>query len=135
MRKIVSALVLVMCFVSISFADGNPTAVNEYTYIINNKTGSAVTNLIPITIIRPGVDKITAYKVIPWDGGPGTGNAELKIAVFDNTTVNANSELIAEDEKSGVSAGERFDRPRKILNGIWVVQGANTTAIISFIRE
>ena len=133
MKKLIWIILAIVFIAGVSFAN-DETAVKEYTYTIINNATTPKTTLISTSIVRPNVDKITAYRVIPAVAG---SNGELNIALYDSATVNANSELVGEDENSstGNSAGERLFRPRKILNGIWVYQGAMSTAIISFVKE
>lgn len=133
MKKVIWIAIAFIFMASLAGADGNPTAINEYTYTFNNNTANPSQHTISTAIIRPDVDKITAYEVVPY---PTDALAcERLIAVYDSTTLAANQELIGEKEASTGSAGERFNRPRKINNAISFVQGAYTTAIISFIRE
>ena len=125
-------LSMVMClFVGIAFAQ-DPTAVTEYEYTISNNSGTGRATAIPITSIRPNVDKITAYEVV----AKASGNSETYIGVYDGTTVACSGEKFGEKEATSKgSAGERFERPKKIVNGVTVIQGANTDAIVYFIKE
>lgn len=134
MRKVILFVIGILLIASLASAEGNPTAINEYTYTINNNTAVSKTTLIDTTIIRPKVDKISAYEITPYPSV--VSKTESFIAIYDSDTVAANSELVGEQETaSGYGVGKRFLRPRKIINGIWVFQGAYTTAVISFIRE
>ena len=133
MRKtwILLGLCLLLC--SKIFAVAPFPAVIEYSYEITNETGYPSSFVIPTTSIRPNVDKITKYEILPIDNEK---NSEIYIALFDDTTVAMSGEKLGEKEaRDGGSAGERFIRPKKVLNGVVVRQGANTRAIIYFIRE
>lgn len=131
----VLALVLFMVAMwsAISFAEGNTTAVDEYTYTFNNNSANPSAHTVSTSVIRPGVDKITAYEVVQY---PSTKtSSERLIALYDSTTIATAQELVGEKETSSGSAGDRFSRPRKIKNAVTFYQGAYTTAIVSFIKE
>ena len=132
MKKLLVAVAFMLFFASLVYAEGNPTAVNEYNFEIKNNTGNGKLTVIPTTIIRPKVDKITAYSVMPlW-----TNTCENYVAVYDSATVNTAVEVLGERENvANTGDGERFSRPRKIVNGIVVIQGAYTVVHIHFISE
>jgi len=134
MRKILGVLVLAVLFVSLAFADGNPTAITEYSYeILNNSGTDALTRIIPTTSIRPGIDKIVAFEVTALPGLPG---AECWAALFDDTTIAATGEKLGEKEAAnGYTATERFPRPKMIANGVVSMQGVHTRLTIYFVRE
>ena len=148
MRRILLGLMGLFLVCGVCFADGNPTAIMEYEYTIKNDSPIGITTIIPTTSIRPGVDKITAYEVLPYSSStatlpyPWTAKSEVVIGLFDATDVvlTANTtEKIGEKEAnnsaSPSSAGERFERPKKVANGVVTTQGAFTSATIFFIRE
>lgn len=111
------------------------TGVNEYSYEIENTSGtSAKTQVVPVTSIRPGVDKITRFEVTALQGLPG---AECWGALFDDTTLACTGEKIGEME-----AGNGFTaywlpgvRSKKILNGVVAMQGVRTRLTIYFVSE
>lgn len=130
MKKVLT-IMLLGTMVASNCLGQNPTAVYEYSYCIRNNTPTSKTQVIPVTSIRPKIDKLTAYVVTPIQS-----SAESAIAVFDDTTVRCTGEKLGEKESlRGGSAGERFKRPKEIANGVVVHQGAFTDAIIFFIRE
>ena len=74
---------------------------------------------------------------MPIEGRPGL-SAEAVIGIFDGTDVLLTGEKLGEREAPntvGSSAGERFVRPKKIVNGLVVQQGAFSIAGIYFVRE
>lgn len=131
MKKVFIVFVLILsAFVMDSYAQ--EPGDKEYEYTISNPNGTKQTTVIPITSIRPGVDKITAYEV----QAKAEGNSETYIGVYDDTTLACTGEKLGEKEATSKgSAGERFKRGKKIANGVVVIQGANTDAIIYFVRE
>ena len=139
MRKLL-AVVLGVVFVGLGVSDcfaaySDSTAIQEYEYSIVNDTGVKKTTVIPITSIRPLVDKITGYAVTPNFNG---GGSETYIGIYDDTTVACVGEKFGEMETPNATAliaGENFMRPKKITNGVVVIQGANTTAIVYFTGE
>ncbi len=133
MRKIVFALLAIMVMASTAWAEGNPTAIDEYTYTFNNNSANPAAHTVSTSVIRPGVDKLTAYEVVQYPSNKTS--SERLIAVYDATTIATAQELIGEKEVSSGSAGERFVRPRKIKNAITFYQGAYTTTVVSFIKE
>jgi len=136
MKKLLG-LVLVVCFLItpwICFAQtgGNTHAQVIYTEVLEKTT--ATSTAIPITKIRPDVDKIIGIEVSCLNGALyGTA----AIYDWDTTVVTSAVEVIAEYEatSSMQSAGRFFPFPRYIVNGVSVYQEANTRVTIYYIRN
>jgi len=135
---LIALLVIGIALVPMMSYAQNPTAVQEYSYqnaSMRNDTATSKTTIIPTGSIRPGIDKLTAYEVLPLEG---KASSEIVIGVFDGTDVLLTGEKLGEKEaqtKTGGSAGERFMRPKKIVNGLVVQQGAFSQTILYFVRQ
>ena len=135
MRKFFALLLAVMfLFGSVEcFAQSGDTHAQViYTEVLTET--SWTTTAIPVTKIRPDVDKIIGVEVSCLNGA-AYGTAIL----YDSATasVAAPVEMICEYEATASvqSAGRFFPFPRYIVNGIAVVQDANTRVTIYYIRN
>ena len=134
MKRVLGMLAICMFLAVPVFAADELTAMTEYSYEIVNTSGTgALTSLVPITSIRPVVDKITRFEVTALDGLPG---AENWAALFDDTTLACTGEKIGEMEANG-GTGHWFSgpRPKKITNGVVAMQGIRTRLTIYFVSE
>lgn len=131
--KRVLLIAVVLLFVSgIVFAQGDTHSRYIYEYRVKNATGAAKTTIIPITSIRPGVDKLVGYRVLP----AGPGSTESYCGLYDGTDYFLSGESFGESEApNGASDGELWLIPKQILLGVVVQQGANSIAIVYFVRE
>ena len=134
MRKFFAVLVLIgMLFGTIPcFAQGDTHSQVIYTEIITTTTSAADT-IIPVTKIRPDVDKIVGVEVSCLNG-----SSNSTAVLYDSTSSTiAPTEVICEYEatSSMQSSGRFFPFPRYIVNGIVVSQPANTRVSIYYIRN
>ncbi len=122
-----------MVLISVVCLAQNPTAITEYSYEIRNNSSNAKSFIVPITSIRPKIDKLVKYVVMPY---PGATYSETYCGIFDDIAYAMSGEILGEKEAiNGASAYERFPRPLKIANGIVTQQGPYTTLILTFVRE
>ena len=127
------AIVLAIVFLAPCVWAQNFTASQEYSYVIENTTVGSKCHIIPITSIRPKVDKLVAYRVSPCTGATA---CEVVASIFDGTDVTLSGELLGESESvAPTTAGERWVRPKKIVNGLVTLQGARTVLTLFFVRE
>ena len=132
MRKIATVVMALMLMASICYAD-DTISKTVYSYPIKNTSGVRQVTVIPTTSIRPLVDKVIGYSILPYNGALA---AECYIGIFDETTPSLAGEIFAENE-----AEQRFGSSvlwsfgKYINSGVSVSQGANTWAIVYFIRK
>ena len=135
MRKgIIIAFGLLVVFGSVACFAQEITAQQEYNYYLRNDASTALDTLIPVTSIRPNVDKLVGYdcQTLASDGG----NTETYIVIFDAIDVIMSGECLGEKESNArESISVHCARGKRILNGIHVRQGAFTEAHIRFIRK
>lgn len=130
MKRLLSVLAVLLFVSGIVF--GDTVSKKVYSFGILNKGGPNKITVIPTTSIRPGVDKIIGYSVMPAVPGP----AELYIGIFDQTNKWLSGEVIAENEANTPwGTGELWPFGKWIFNGVVVNQGANTQVQIYFISE
>lgn len=137
-KIIVFSLLVIFALTTACF--GDDVAQQEYHVNIRNTTGGALASIIPITTIRPKIDKLVGYVAMPINNGTNADgdkiNTETFVALFDGTSVAMSGECFGEEEARGSeSVGERWARGRWIVNGVVVWQGANTDMNIYFIRR
>lgn len=131
--RIFAVVLAVMLMVGVAFADGDTIMKKVYSYGVTNTSGVAQTTSIPVTSIRPLVDKVIGYSLIPYNG---TVTSEGYLGIFDGTDMSATAECFAENEISGTLGwNELWNYGKYISTGVTVVQGANTIVQIYFIRE
>lgn len=132
MRKGLLITLVLVFLAGISFA----TDVSRLEYSVNlkNDSGSAKTYIIPITTIRPKIDKLVGYSVMPLDS---TKNSEVFIGIFDGTDVQLSGECLGEDEADNDSGGikDHWARGKWIVNGIVARVGVNTDTQLYFVRK
>ncbi len=137
MKKILAVL-LVVCFLVMPMLcygqSGDTHSQIIYTEVINNTSGAGQTTVIPITKIRPNVDKIVGMQVFCINGASsGIG------AIYDFTTssvLTAGVEVICEFEATtNYPMSIFFPFPRYIVNGVVVVQENNTQVVVYYIRN
>ena len=109
-------------------------ALDKYSYIVDNSTGSYQTTVIPITSIRPKTDKYIGMKMGALDP---TISSEMVFGIYDNAATACNGEVITEGENNTqFKYLKEVEFPaRKLVNGITIIQGPNTRVIIDFIRS
>ena len=108
--------------------------ITEYSIYFRNETTEWADYIIPVTTVRPNVDKITGYdcKTLVNNGG-GT---ETWISIFDSTDSLMTGECFGEFESNGhESIHDRWPEGRKIFNGISIRVGAMTESLIHFRRK
>ena len=131
MKKIVVVLLAVVFLAGVSFAD-DTIAKTVYSYGVKNTSGVALTTIIPITSIRPSVDKIIGYSIQPINGLA----AESYIGLFDGTDVYLTGEVFAESEAAqAYGKSELWAYGKNVSSGVVLRQGASTQAQIYFIRK
>jgi hypothetical protein len=134
MRKIATVVMALMLMASICYAD-DTISKTVYSYgVKNTSTTLHQTTIVPTTSIRPLVDKIIGYSIMPLNGN----NAESIIGIFDGTDVQLTGEVFAESESEAARAAgksELWAYGKSIALGIVLRQGANTQAQIYFIRK
>ena len=132
MKKILG-LLLVVCFLIspwVCFAEGETHAQVIYTW--TSTVSSATTTNIPITQIRPDVDKVLGMQVL--QAGGNSAIATLWDGTKDTTPVG--DEVIAEVESTAYGPGVLFfPFPRMVVTQATVVQSANSTVIVYYVRQ
>ena len=133
MKKILGltiALVLMVSAYSFAYQGGEVRQV--YSYYVENDTSNALTTIIPVTSIRPNVDKIVGYDLLPLN----PGNNETFVGLFDGTDEQLSGECFGEKEAvAGGSANDYWPRGKKIVDGVVTRQGTNTVLQLLFIRQ
>ena len=110
------------------------TAETVYSVNLRNETGHLADFIIPITTIRPKVDKLKGYDCITIVT-PGEAT-ETWISIFDSTDSLMTGECFGEQESNGYeSISDDWPRGKKIFNGVAVRVGAFTDTQIYFIRK
>jgi len=135
MKKLLVGL-LVACFLVmpiLCFAQGETHSQVIYTEIIDSSTVSLAT-AIPVTKIRPDVDKIIGMQIFCL---PGSVAGTAALYDTDATSGIATAEIIAEYEATSTyqASGIFFPFPRSIVNGISVCQDKYTRVIIYYVRQ
>ena len=129
--KIVSLVLAMMLMAGVCFAS-DTISKDVYSYGLKNNTGVALTTIIPVTSIRPNVDKIIGYSVMPID----KNTAECYIGIFDGTDVLLTGEVFAENEApQGSGVAELWEYGKSISLGVVVRQGAKTQVQVYFVKE
>ena len=138
MRNRVLGMVMVMlAFATMCYADGL-VGQTVYSLEIKNVSGERLTYVIPTTTIRPGIDKLYGYRIMPAGVSPILhGNStESYVGIFDGTTVELNGECFDENEANDTGAcGEVWPRGKKIVYGVVTNQGTNTILQVYWIRK
>lgn len=132
MRKILAVVLAVMFMASVCFAS-DTISKRVYSIKYENTHGSnAQTSIVPTTSIRPKVDKLIGYSIMPRNGA----GAECFIGIFDGTDVLLTGECLAEAESDNLKGrNELWPYGKWIEDGVVVQQGANTIVQIFFVRE
>lgn len=131
MRKLILLVVMVLCIGGYAFAE-NIVSINQYSVNIKNDSGDHLVTTIPVTTIRPDVDKLIGYSCVPLT----TGNSETYVTVYDGTDKSLSGECLGESEVLYGGIYENFEFwPKKISEGVVVDQGAYTDVQIYFIRQ
>jgi hypothetical protein len=132
MKKIVMLVVLALFAASLCFADVDTVSKKVYSYGIKNDTGSRQITEIPVTSIRPTVDKVIGYDIYP----TSNETAEGYIGIFDGTNKSLSGEVFAENEAlSDKGLSKLWNFGKYIFEGVVVSQGAKTQAQIYFVKE
>lgn len=128
----VAILVGMFFLFQVASADIGGDSQQVYSFEINNDTPNYRTTLIPVTTIRPGVDKVVGYQMLPYKNAT-TG--ELLIGLYDSIDNFLSGELLGENESAfPYGIVEWFPYPKKIQNGVVVRQGSWSTVIVYFVR-
>ena len=132
MKRIVWLALAFVFIASSCFAlSGDTHAQAVQSYRIDNTTGDRMTTAIPITSIRPNIDKIVGYQVY-LAGGTST---EMWVSLFDGTDKQLTGECLAESEINDYGNQEYFPYPKQIISGLVVSQGAQTVVQIYFVSN
>jgi hypothetical protein len=101
--------------------------------MLENTHGSnGKTSIIPVTTIRPKVDKVIGYSIMPRNAN----GAETFIGIFDGTDVLLTGECLAEAEAPNLMGkNELWPFGKQVAEGVVVQQGANTIVQVFFVRE
>ncbi len=99
-------------------------------YTIDNSTGTgSLTTLIPITLLRPGKDRIVRITCTPQSTGAGA-HYENIVAIYDSASISGligTKAMEGEVERSDDTTSElSWDRGLAIYNGGVIAQGAKT---------
>jgi len=130
MKKALLVIVL-MFMVGVCFA--LESSQKPYSIELKNSTGVRQISVIPTTSIRPLIDKLIGYDVLPL---AMTRGAECYISIMDDTDKSLDGEVFAESEaQANFGKGEMWTNAKYINDGIVVTQGANTQVQIYFVRE
>ncbi len=137
MKKSILIAILMVFIVSVcglAHADQRYSDV-IYDYPITNITGEALTTVIPTTSIRPNVDKVVGWSIMPSIAGE-TVSTESFFGIFDSSASNlTDKEMIWEAEPDGGSGGDMWPYGKKILEGVTTRQGTNTILTVYFSRK
>ena len=133
MRKLLSVVLVigVLFGVVLCFAQGDTHSQVIYTEIVDSGATTLIT-AIPVTKIRPDVDKILGMEVI------ALTSSTVIAALWDSATADISSgvEMISEFEATPYYAGGAFfPFPRYIVKGIVVDQTAYARVIIYYVRN
>jgi len=132
MKKLAVVILTLMVLSGVCLAE--ETARTVYSYIIvNTHATNALTSVVPTTSIRPKVDKLIGYMIMPRNAAGSEGF----IGIYDGTDVYLTGESLAENEldTNKGSKGELWPFGKYIADGIVVQQGANTIVQLYFVRE
>jgi len=136
---------LFICLIVASFLlmGAQAFADNELTdtkYLLVNTSDEKVGTLVPISLLIPGkcrVLKVT-FSNIQADGDQGGVSSEVYGALYDCSSVGGANDKNVEGEIESDDAGSvAIDyglRPLKIANGVVIVQGSNTAALVEWER-
>jgi len=125
-------LICLLLAFNFAYADWNGGMKKVYSVRIENVTGDRQTTIIPTTTIRPGVDKLVGWSIMPYFL---SGNYESYLTIVDSTDAQLNDEVFDEVEAMSGAGAVYWDNPRWIENGVVVSQGSNTTVQIHFIKD
>lgn len=135
MRKgILIGFILVFGLATLGFAATESQQV--YSVSIRNNTGHFLDSTIPVTTIRPEIDKLFGYNCVPINSSGSDYGTETWVSIFDSTNNLMTGETFAEDEandKGGCK--DTWARGKWIVNGVAIRQGAFTDLNIYFIRK
>jgi len=134
MRKV---MMLVLCFVfltSLAFGETGGESQTVYSVNLKNDTGEAADYLIPVTTIRPGIDKLWGYDCFTL--APTGESTETWITMFDSTDSTMSGECFGEKESNAYeSISDRWVNGRKVVSGVAIRLGSKSEAQVYFIRK
>jgi hypothetical protein len=131
MKKILTFVLVMFMLSGVAFASDS-ISKTVYSYGLKNTTGIMQVTTIPVTAIRPDIDKVIGYSIMPLT----SATAECYIGIFDGTTNSLAGEVFAENEAiSDKGISEIWPFGKYISEGVVVSQGANTQVQIYFVRE
>ena len=135
MKGFIIAIGLLVVFGAVCFADTGigGASFTEYSIYFRNDSGDHADYLVPVTTVRPGVDKITGYnfKTLAIVSSP-----ETWVSMFDSTDSLMTGECFGEFEANGAeSIHDKWPRGRTIVNGIALRVGAMTEGVLHFRRD
>lgn len=132
----VIALIALMFFMaSVGYAEGVGRFSNNQvvkSYVITNATTTTKATAVSTSTITTAYHRILGYTVQELDP---TAAAERMVALYDSSSVAGATAttLVDETETSdNVSATRWYPYPMEIANGLTVLQGANTVAIVYY---
>jgi hypothetical protein len=130
-RFIVGLMVCLMLAVNV-YGLSESELVREYTIV--STSGDYTTTNIPVTSIRPAVDKLVGYSIMR--NTNNTNSSECVIAIYDSTASTLTGEQFGECEAiDETTNGELYVKHREIECGVTVRQGPNTIAKVLFTAE
>lgn len=135
MKKVILGCLCFVFVATMSFAAD--VGITEYSIYFRNDTGNLADYLIPVTTVRPEVDKLTGFdcKTLAITGTL-PGNPETWISIFDSTDSLMTGECFGEFEANALeSIHDRWPGGRKIFNGVSMRVGAKTETILHFRRK
>lgn len=143
MKRILSLMLIAIMLCGSCWALGDTHSQYVYTYTVRNNAGTPKIQVVPVTSIRPGVDKLVGYAVLPITtlGTTSTYGTENYLTLYDATSSDAipnltGLEVIGEIEAAANTAAyELWPIPKSFTTGIIMQQGCYTQAIIYFIKE
>jgi len=131
MRKIAAVVMALMLMAGVCYAS-DTISKTVYSYPVRNMLGIRRISIVPTTSIRPKVDKIIGYSIRSTNGS----KSETYIGIFDGTNNSLSGEVFAESETATTyGMSELWSFGKYIFSGVVLCQGANTQAVIYFVRE
>ncbi len=132
MKKAVLLAMVFMFICGLAFGQGDTHQKYVYEFRVVNDAPIGKTYIIGTDVIRPKIDKLVGYRVIPITSGA----TETCCGLYDGTDYLLFGECFGESEAAnGGSEGELWLIPKEIKEGVVVQQGAFTVVIVYFVRE
>ena len=139
MKRLILTIILLLFLSPLVFGDVSdggefnvPSKVPVLTYLSDNRTGIYLTTYVSTTTVDPSTCKILGFAVYPI-----TTNGEFVATLFDATSsamltyANFFGELETSDESF---AGMWYPYPKKVTNGLCIVQGGQTRVAVYYTK-